>query len=102
MARYAGVDTDRIYSYSDHVATTVHLPTDLLKRVDRRAGELGLSRNRYIVTALERAVEQETAWSPRFLETVREAHADTESHSEIDQMMRHITSRRTRKRPPKL
>lgn len=84
------------------MATTVHLSIDLLKRVDRRAGELGVSRNRYIVAALERALEQEATWSPRFLDTVREARADAGSHSAIDEMMRHIASRRTRKRPPKL
>ncbi len=47
--------------------TTVHLPTELLGRVDRRASELGLSRNRYTRGALERAVQKDTGWSPAFL-----------------------------------
>ncbi|HJS73072.1 MAG TPA: ribbon-helix-helix protein, CopG family, partial [Vicinamibacteria bacterium] len=35
------------------MATTVHLPPELMERVDRRAQELGMSRNLYIRRALE-------------------------------------------------
>lgn len=84
------------------VATSVHLPSDLLARIDQRAGELGVSRNRYIVRALESAVEGETAWSQSFLEMMDEAARDTENHEAVDEMMRTISSRRTSKRPPKL
>jgi predicted transcriptional regulator len=84
------------------MATTVHLPPDLLEQIDRRAGELGISRNRYIVRALEDAVEGETGWSQSFLDMMADAARDTESHEAVDEMMRAISSRRTSKRPPKL
>jgi predicted transcriptional regulator len=84
------------------MATTVHLPPDLLKRVDQRADELGISRNRYIMGALEKAVHEETSWSPRFLEALSEASTDTDSHEAVAAMMKAITSRRSRKRPPEL
>jgi metal-responsive CopG/Arc/MetJ family transcriptional regulator len=84
------------------VTTTVHIPGDLLKRVDRRAGELGISRNRYIIGALEKATEEEASWSPPFLETLAEAAADRESHAAIDELMHVISSSRSRKRSPRL
>jgi predicted transcriptional regulator len=83
------------------MATTVHLPAALLERVDKRARRLKLSRNQYIRRALERMIEGETAWSDRFLEALRQAEQDTDSHAVIDEMMYGI-ARRSRKRPPKL
>jgi predicted DNA-binding protein len=41
--------------------TTVHLPPELIERVDRRARELGVSRNLYIRRALERAIDEEAS-----------------------------------------
>ena len=84
------------------MATTVHIPPELLKRVDKRAGELGISRNRYIVSALERAIQEETTWSRHFLDALSEAAADTESHGAVEDMMQAIASGRSRKRPPEL
>jgi metal-responsive CopG/Arc/MetJ family transcriptional regulator len=60
-----------------HMATTVHIPAALLKSVDRRAKALGVSRNRLIVKALERAVTERTAWAPEFLEQLRAVDDDT-------------------------
>lgn len=51
--------------------TTVHVPPALLKSVDRRAKALGLSRNRLIVRALERAVDDRSGWAPEFLRQLR-------------------------------
>lgn len=45
-------------------STTIHLSGDLLAAVDRRAKDLRLTRNRYIVQALERSLHRDTAWSP--------------------------------------
>lgn len=53
------------------MSTTVHLPPDLLDAVDHRARELGMSRNRYIIRALEQAIDTETRWSSRFREELR-------------------------------
>ena len=57
--------------------TTVHIPPALLKSVDRRAKALGISRNRLIVRALERAVIEQAAWAPEFLERLRNVDEDT-------------------------
>lgn len=84
------------------MATTVHLPPELVERVDRRAQELGMSRNLYIRRALERAVEDETRWSPAFLRMIAEAAEDAEGAEAVDEMRRAIATRRTRKNPPKL
>ena len=84
------------------MATTVHLPPDLLKRVDQRASELGISRNRYIKRALETAIQKETTWSKPFLEALSKAAEDTDSHEAVDDMMKAIASRRSRKCPPVL
>lgn len=84
------------------MATTIHLPPDLLKRLDQHASELGVSRNTYIRRALEAAVESETAWSRDFLRTLEEAASDKEGQRTVEEMMRAIASRRSRKRPPDL
>jgi predicted transcriptional regulator len=85
------------------VSTTVHLPPDLLERVDRRARELGVSRNLYIRRALEKAVETESSWNPAFLKMLREAAHDEESREAVHEMMTAIRSRRrSRKKPPRL
>lgn len=84
------------------MTTTVHLPDKLLQKLDQRAKELGLSRNRYVVRALEAAVREETAWSPRFLEMLAGATKDADGGRTVDEMMHAISSRRTRKAPPKL
>lgn len=47
--------------------TTVHIPRPLLEKVDALAKALELSRNRFIIESLERAVTEETAWSADFL-----------------------------------
>ena len=83
------------------MSTTVHLPAELLKRVDERARGLNLSRNLYIRRALERMIEGETRWSGDFLGALEKAAEDKDSHAAIDEMMRSI-SRRTRKGPPSL
>jgi predicted transcriptional regulator len=85
------------------MATTVHLPPDLLEQVDRRAAELGISRNRYIRTALEGAVRHETGWSGPFLEMLEQGSADRDRQKAVTEMMRIIAAgRRSRKRAPAL
>ncbi len=80
----------------------MHLPAELLERVDRRAHELGVSRNLYIRRALELAVEEEASWSPAFLKMLEDAASDVESRTAVSEMMAAIASRRTRKNPPAL
>lgn len=82
--------------------TTVHLPEDILRSVDRRARDLDMSRNRYIVRALERSLATDTEWGADFVEMLEAARADTRSHELVDEMLRAIVANRTRKGPPAL
>jgi predicted transcriptional regulator len=84
------------------MSTTIHLSPPLLESVDRRAGELGMSRNRYIARALERALETETRWSTGFVQSLKEARADIGGRRALDKMRAVITANRTRKAPPEL
>ena len=84
------------------MTTTVHLPPELVAKLDQRARASGVSRNRYIRRALELAIERESAWSPRFLEMLGEAAKDGDAGKEVDDLLRTIALRRTRKRPPRL
>lgn len=82
--------------------TTVHLPPDLLASVDLRAKELGMSRNRFVIRALERAIHEETEWTEHFVNELAAAARDVDSHCDIDEMRRAISSARHSKRPRKL
>jgi len=84
------------------MSTTVHLPPDLLETVDDRAKELGMSRNRYIIRALERTLETETRWSNRFVEELGAARSDDESHRALEELRAVVAENRTRKAPPPL
>ncbi len=84
------------------MSTTIHVSPELLASVDRRAGELGISRNRYIVRALERAVESETAWSPRLVEELAAARDDPEGQRAMEELVRVVAANRTCKPPPEL
>ena len=57
--------------------TTVRIPPALLRVVDRRAKALGISRNRLIIRALERAVSERSEWAPEFLERLRMVDRET-------------------------
>ena len=77
--------------------TTVHIPAPLLKSVDRRAKALGVSRNRLIVRALERAVSERAGWAPEFLETLRKV--DDETVAAVDDLLTNVKQAR-RSKPP--
>jgi metal-responsive CopG/Arc/MetJ family transcriptional regulator len=83
------------------MSTTVHLPPDLLKQVNQRARELRVSRNQYVKRALERALREETRWSPSFLAALEKSAGDAETQKAVAEMMGAI-SRRCRKQAPKL
>jgi len=77
--------------------TTVHIPDALLKLVDRRAKALGVSRNRLIVRALEKAITERTGWSPEFLDKLR--HVDEETATAVDELLADIKRARRSKEP---
>jgi metal-responsive CopG/Arc/MetJ family transcriptional regulator len=78
--------------------TTVHIPATLLKSVDRRAKALGVSRNRLIVRALERAVSERVEWAPEFLERLRSVDDDTVRA--VDELLDDVKHAR-RSKPPR-
>jgi predicted transcriptional regulator len=80
--------------------TTVHIPPALLKSVDRRARALGVSRNRLIVRALERAVTERTGWAPEFLDGLRDV--DDAVVDAVDDLLRDVTRARRSRRAPAL
>jgi predicted transcriptional regulator len=82
------------------VATTVHIPDRLLAEVDRRARSLRISRNRLIVRALEREVDDTTSWSPGFLDALRRVEPGTAEAA--DEMLAVIRRRRRSKPAPRL
>ena len=84
------------------MSTTVHLPPDLLESVDQRARELGMSRNRYIVRALGRAIESETRWSASFVENLAAARSDDDGSQALEELAAAVAAKRTRKAPPVL
>ena len=84
------------------MSTTVHLPADLLASVDRQARGLDMSRNRYIIRALERALATETGWSARFVDELTSARADVEGRRALEDLRAAVTANRTRKGPPAL
>ena len=81
--------------------TTVHLPDELLKRVDERAKGLRVSRNQYVRRALERMIELETGWSRDFLDTLADAARDEDGQRGVDELM-HTIARDSRKNAPPL
>lgn len=84
------------------MSTTIHVSNELLAAVDRRAKDLRLTRNRYIVQALERSLRSETAWSPAFVEELRAAGRDPELQRTLADMRAAITANRMSKGPPEL
>ena len=61
-----------------------------------------VSRNRYIVRALQSSVEHETKWSEKLWETLARAHGDDGGVADtVDAMLVDIKRARTsRKKPP--
>ena len=80
--------------------TTVHLPAALLKSVDRRAKALGVSRNRLIIRALERAVSEPSSWAPEFLEKLR--RVDQKTTAAVDELLADVKRARHSKPPREL
>ena len=84
------------------MSTTIHVSKELLAAVDRRAKDLRLTRNRYIVQALERSLRSDTAWSPAFVEALRAAGRDRELQRTLADMRAAIKANRMSKGPPEL
>ncbi len=77
--------------------TSVHLPPPLLAAVDRRARRMRISRNRLIVQALERELARDSAWSPGFLDWLR--NVDDSLSGAVDDLMVAVRANRRSKKP---
>jgi hypothetical protein len=80
--------------------TSVHIPKHLLVAVDRRAKQLGVSRNRLIVRALERDLAEESTWSQGFFEKF--APLDADDSRALDETLEVVRSNRKSRKPLKL
>jgi hypothetical protein len=69
----------------------------LLERAAKRAKALGISRNRLIVRALERELEQGADWSHGFFDRLRTVDKDT-VHA-VEEMLAAIKTGRRSKAP---
>ena len=84
------------------MATTIHLPGDLLSRLDHRAKHLGVSRNRFIVDALEQRLRVQDQWPDEVVAMLAEPASAAVTEA-ADEMMKAIREgRRSRKGPPEL
>lgn len=84
------------------MATTMHIPPEVLERVDARARTLKVSRNRFVVDALRRALDDDDQWSPKFLRTIDRFEADDDVRRAVDEMLEAVQARRVSKRRPPL
>ncbi len=82
------------------MATTVHIPPQILDAVDRRARALRISRNRFIVRAVEKALARENEWSSDFFDGL--AELGPQDAAAVDEMLAGIRKARTSKEPRRL
>lgn len=80
--------------------TSLHVPKPILDAVDRRARQLKVSRNRFIVRALEKELSRTTQWSPGFFEEL--ARVERGDREAIDEMLTSIRANRRSKKPGQL
>ena len=84
------------YTLNIVMATSVHIPRVLLDAVDRRARQLKISRNRFILRVLEEELVRTTEWSPGFFEKLGAGAAD---RAAVEEMLGAIRANRTGKKP---
>lgn len=89
--------------YTSRVAKNtirIRLPDELVEALDRRAAARGGTRSQLIVDAIERALDERSTWSPRFLKAIGTPRP--ELSGAVDEMQRAIRKRRTCKNAPSL
>ncbi len=80
--------------------TSIRLPDDLVEALDERAAALGVTRSQLIIQAAEQALEDRSAWSPRFLKAIGTPRPELEEA--VDAMMEAIRAHRSRSEAPEL
>jgi predicted transcriptional regulator len=88
--------TKTCYTLNIVMATSIHLPKGLLSAVDRRARQLKISRNRFIVRALQEELARSNEWSPGFFEGLATGAVD---RAAVEEMLGAIRAGRTAKKP---
>jgi metal-responsive CopG/Arc/MetJ family transcriptional regulator len=78
----------------------IRLPDQILEALDQRAAALGLKRNELIVRAVERALQEHAAWSPRLLKAIGTPRPVLDEAA--GEMMNAIRTRRSRNEAPEL
>ncbi len=87
-------------SYISDMPISIHLPDEVLRKVDLRARGLGLSRSGYIAQALERDLEGGGGWSPGFFSQLRDlSPEDARAARRLGEV---VNRRRSRRGPPVL
>lgn len=86
------------YSYNILVPTSVHIPKALLAAADRKAKQLGISRNRLIVQALQHEIER--GWSSGFFDKLRVS--DPAASEQLRESMAVVAANRRSKPPVRL
>ena len=71
-------------------STTVHFPEDILKQIDRAAGNLNISRNRFVIEACKEAVAKDLGlWPDDFFSvTSSESKALDDAVLEMERIVR--------------
>jgi metal-responsive CopG/Arc/MetJ family transcriptional regulator len=83
------------------MTTTIHVPGELLKRLDQRARALGTSRNRVILDAIEATLGSNAAWPPE-LARMLATPLDPETSGALQASLDVVRARRVnRRRAPK-
>ena len=77
--------------------TVLHLPADLLVSVDRQTRQVGVSRNHYVVRAIERALAVDNGWSLDFIDELEAARADVDGRRDLEELRAVVADGRTRK-----
>lgn len=80
--------------------TTVHIPANILKRVDAEARKRNLSRNRYVIEALERQVaadQKRDAWPEGFFDSLRQPGPPGTKQAVVDMQKWIKRNRRSKK-----
>lgn len=75
-------------------STSVRLSDAIVRELDRRAEAMGVTRSELIVQAVERALSEQAAWSPGFLQAIEVRRPDLDAG--VDEMMDAIRTRRSR------
>ncbi len=80
--------------------TSIRLPEELVEALDKRAAALGVTRSQLTIEAVERALQDQSAWSSAFLKAIETPRPELEEVA--DEVMDAIREHRSRSDAPDL